>query len=832
MSELSPYFLERLRENDGGLSRAAARVADEAPGLREYWSVVRLHLALILTITACAMLIVGIFVFTETPQYTAGSVILVEPQPPQVLDIKQLMVEANDDSDHDYYKTQYALMRSRSLAAQVIRDQGLQDNPWFSGSRQPRGLLRGHWSSLRSWARGVSPKTDADTEPAGATADAAQEIPGVSMGLIGAYLADLQIQPQTGTRLVKISFSTPDPKLSALLANAHAEAYVRQGMELTAQASQAAQRFLERKLVDLKERVEKSEAALNSYRHDKGIVEFSTDSKNEIRLKRLEDLSTVLTEAETKRIALESQVDLIDNKDYGALPEVVNNTMVHVLKPELERLETQFASMSTRYTLDYKPLAALKAKLDNSRAQLRNTEAEIVRSVKFEFRAAVTREKELNAEVEREKARALALNSASLKDAILARDVDSSRQLYESVLKRMNEMGMAAEIHTTNVSIVETAIPPTSPSSPRKGLAIALTGVLALFSAIGVAFFLDYLDDTLKTPEEIERYLRLPTLAFVPNVIAMRNGSSPAQLEVSLDQQDADASLDHPQNGKSAEGSHRNGTQSQSALLSVAEVSRTIREQVQSTRTTQQKSRRLSALVSAREAYRMIRSQVLLSRAGAPPRTVLITSALAGEGKSITAVNTAIAFAHKGRRVLLIDADLRRARCHKLLKSDRGPGLSEVLTGQADLDEVVNSTGVNNLFLMVAGAVPPDPPDSSGSQRMGDILNALSALYDHIIIDTAPIMPISDTLMLSKHSEGVIMIVGRVTPKHMVRRACLRLSDSGAKMLGVVLNQFNAQGRSSYYPYSGYNYTHYYAEGDSSRRAVRELDEYSDMIFE
>ena len=166
--------------------------------------------------------------------------------------------------------------------------------------------------------------------------------------------------------------------------------------------------------------------------------------------------------------------------------------------------------------------------------------------------------------------------------------------------------------------------------------------------------------------------------------------------------------------------------------ISVAEVSRTIREQVQSARAGQQKSRRLSALVSAREAYRMIRSQVLLSRAGAPPRTVLITSALAGEGKSITAVNTAIAFAHKGRRVLLIDADLRRARCHKLLKSDRGPGLSEVLTGQAELDEVVNSTGVNNLFLMVAGAVPPDPPEASWVRRgWGDTERILRPVRPH-----------------------------------------------------------------------------------------------------
>jgi succinoglycan biosynthesis transport protein ExoP len=833
LSELSPYFLERLRESDSALSRATARVADEAPGLREYWSVIRLHLALIVTITACVMLIVGIFVFTETPQYTSSSVILVEPQPPQVLDIKQLMVQSNDDIDHDYYKTQYALMRSRSLAAQVIHDQGLQDNPWFNGSRQPNGLLRGYWSSFKSWARGLSAeKADASARPTGTTADAPLGIPAVNSALIGTYLADLQIQPQLGTRLVTISFSTPDPKLSALLANAHAEAYVRQGMELTAQASQAAQQFLERKLVDLKERVERSEAALNSYRRDKGIVEFSTDGKNEILLKRLEDLNAALTEAQTRRIALESQADLISKKDYDALPEVVNNSMVHALKPELDGLEAQYASMASRYTLSYRPLAALKAKLDDTQARLSDTEAEIVKSVKLEFRAAVSREKELQAEVEREKAKALALNGASLKDAILARDVDSSRQLYESVLKRMNEMGVAAEAHSTNVSVVEMAVPPTSPSRPRKGLAIALSGVLALFTAIGVAFFLDYLDDTLKMPEEVERYLRLPTLAQVPNVTSLRNGNHPIELELSQARSKPSDSCDQPRNGKSVYGSHRDETRRQPALISVAVASRTIRSQVPFSRAVQQKSRRLSTLISAREAYRTIRSQILLSRAAAPPRTILITSAIAGEGKSITAVNTAIAFAHKGRRVLLIDGDLRKARCHELLNNDGSQGLSEVLTGQAQLDEVLSATAVTNLFLLIAGAVPPDPPELLGSPRMGEILSQLSALYDHIIIDTSPVMPISDTLVLSKYVEGVIVVVGRATPKHIVRRASLRISDTGAKILGVVLNQFTSYGHSSYYPYNGYNYSRYYSEGESSRRLSSETDDYGDMIFE
>jgi capsular exopolysaccharide synthesis family protein len=803
-------------------------VADEAPGLREYWSVVRLHLTLIIAATAIAMLVAGIFVFSETPQYTSSSVIMVEEQPPQVLDIKQLLVQSNDDTDHDYYKTQYALLQTRSLAAEAIRDLGLQESRSLNGGVPQKGLIRNYLTSLKSSIKALlGQKSKANPEPTIPSADDSFGIPHVSPSLISAYLGDLKIQPQIGTRLIKICFTTPDPRLSATLANAHAAAYVRQGMELNSQASQAARKFLERKLVDLKERVEKSEAALNSYRHDKGIVEFSTERKNEILLKRLEDLTGALTEAETRRIALESQADLIKQKDYEALPQVVSDSMVHALKPELDRLDAQYASMASRYTLSYAPLAALKAKRDDTQFRLNQTVTALVRSVKLEYQAAVTRENDLKTVVDREKARAMALNDASLKDAILARDVDTNRELYETVLKRMNEVGVAAEVHSTNVSVVEPAIPPTWPSAPRRAMAIALTGVLALFSAVGTAFFLEYLDDTLKTPEEVERYLRLPTLAFVPNVVGFNNGNYQASLEVSSGHMDSGQS----QNGHAAQGSRNNGRPSQAGAVAVAEVSGTIRNQVPFKRANQQKARRLSTLVSAREAYRSIRGQILLSRAGAPPRTVMITSALAGEGKSITAVNTAITFAHKGRRVLIIDADLRRARCHKLLKNDCHQGLAEVLTGQAELDNVINATEVTNLFLMVAGAVPPDPPELLGSPKMGEILDTLSARYDHIIIDTAPIMPVSDTLVLSKYIEGVIMIVGRVTPKNMTRRACLRLSDSGAKILGVVMNQLSSYGHSSYYPYNGYNYSHY-SNGEVARHTVKEVDDYSDMVFE
>ena len=326
-----------------------------------------------MTVVACALLVSGIAVLTITPKYKATSVILIEPQDPQVLDIKQLMAETAGE-DHDFYKTQYALLRSWSLAAQVIRGLGPQSNSLLNGSNQAHGFTSGLRSIFTLLASDSLPKTS-DTKPG----DEAK-YSGDQLRVVNAYLDALSVEPEIGTRLVTIAFTTPDATLSAVLANAHAEGYVRRGLELKAEASRTAQHFLGDKLVELKERVEKSEAALNHYRHDKGIVELTTVRGNAIPLKRLADLSSALSQAETNRIALESGVDLIKKQDYYSLPEVVSSPMVQALKPQLAALDAQYASMSSRYTLEYAPLAALKAKLDDTRARLNENVAENLRS--------------------------------------------------------------------------------------------------------------------------------------------------------------------------------------------------------------------------------------------------------------------------------------------------------------------------------------------------------------------------------------------------------------------------------------------------------------------
>lgn len=753
MQEPSPYFVQRTyarREPEAVEVRSEAASDGPAPNLRDYWCVVRKHLELIVAVCFGVLFLTGMIVLAMTPSYTAKSMLLIEQSGPQVLNIKDLVAERPNDNQHDYYQTQYEILGARSLAAQVIKSLELEDHPLFNDGGAG-GFLAGLWRGAKSLFGTVS---------SGAAVTPKAAALGVRPAIIDAYLKRLSIMPRPDTRLVAVEFSTPDPALSARIVNAHVQTYIRQGMELHAQAGREAQHFLEDKLIDLRERVEKSEAALNAYRRERGIVTFELHDRGRIMMQNLSDLSKALTGAETARIDLEAQEELIHKGDYTSLPAVVNSTLIQSLKGEVAQQSAQYAAMADQFNDDYPPLSELKAKLGDSRKHLDLEVQRVAQSVESSYQAALAREKDLEAEVQVEKTRAMALNDASLQDAVLAREVDANRQLYRSVLERMKEIGVASEVPSSNVSVVDKADPPAYPSSPRRMLDLALAGSLGLFGGVALAFLLESLDDGLRDPEEVERYLGLPHLGAVPDFMNLT---------------------------KAVSGPDNNGTRLGSYGKEVV-VSR-------------------SRFSAASEAYRAIRTAILLSRAGQPPRTILIASGTNGEGKTITAINTAFAFAQVGRRTVLLDADLRRSRCHEVLRLDNHCGLTEVLVGQKKLDEVIHPTAANGLFFMSAGSLPPNPTELLGSDKMREILAALTAEYDCVLIDAAPIMPVSDTVILSTMVDGVLFVAGPRTPKQMIRSASSRLHHVGAKIFGVVLNQINPQAPEYYrYGYSHYAY--------------------------
>ncbi len=735
----------------GAFARVPTVFAEEAEiDLWEYWRSIRKHLRLIVAMFLVTELGTFAFLLMKTPIYTGASTIRIEREVPEVLESKQQNGEPDNAIDA-FYKTQYEMLRSRSLAARVIHDLGLENNATFTGADKEPSLT----GTVSKWIWSLFQPKD----------------PVVGQGILGAkpsnidlYLASLRVRPVFNTRLVSIAFSSPDPSLAAEIANVHVREFIRQNYQEHAQTGAEAQHYLEGTLNEIEARVEKSEAALNRYRRQRGIVEFSLDDKNQLVSDRIADLNRAVVNAEAARISLGSDVHTIEGNDYDTLPAVTDSPLIQRLKEASAKLEGEYASLSNQFTLDYPPVAQLHAQLLETQRREQEEVRKVTESIKARYNSAMQRENELRREFEHEKDRAMALKDASLQDAVLSRDVETSRALYQSVLERIKMLGVASESQMTNITIVDPAEMPTVPSSPKKELTLVLCGFLALLGGIGVAFIKEASDRGLKTADEVQSYLRFPNLATVVH-FATPNAVDAPPTELLLTR------LDETQE------------------LAVAGT------QVTSAR---------GLFAAAGEAYRAIRTGILLSRSERSPRTILFSSATGGEGKSITATNCALMFAQLDERVLLIDADLRRPRCHEILGRDSHPGLTEVLVGLQELDKAIQSTSSKGLFFLSAGVTPPNPSELLGSHKMRGILAAAASSFDHVLIDSPPILPVSDSVVLSTLVDGVVMVVSAQTAKDLVRDACARLLYVGSKMLGVVLNNVDPEQRRSYAPYYTY----------------------------
>ena len=354
------------------------------------------------------------------------------------------------------------------------------------------------------------------------------------------------------------------------------------------------------------------------------------------------------------------------------------------------------------------------------------------------------------------------------------------------MLGRIKVLGVASAAQLTNVSVIDPAFVPQFPASPKKKLSLVLAGFLALVIGVCVAFFLEMRDKGLKTADEVEQYLKLPNLATVfrfSRVSAMTLARK-RLLETRR--------LSNESDGKYA------GTLKLIADGRSFTESTTVNPHGNET-TPQQVS-----FSAAGESYRGIRARILLSRSERPPKTLLFTSAVSGEGKTVTAINTAVAFASLLDRVLLIDADLRRGKCHEIMNCNPSPGLTEVLSGIGAVEDAIQTTNVKGLFLLGAGAISPNPSELLGSSKMREVLARVGSMYEYILVDSAPVLPVSDSVLLSTLVDGVVVIAGRRTARQAIRLGCTRLGSIGARIIGTVLNNVDIEHQPEYARYMQY----------------------------
>jgi succinoglycan biosynthesis transport protein ExoP len=762
MKELSTHFISGATRIEPQPIHDPLRFSYESENegfdLEPYLRTLRKHWLLIVSCLG-AMLFIGLMRYVmATPIYTASATIMITPPETNALTFtSQNQAGGGAVSAPDYFTTQCDVLESRTLAALVISNLGL-DRDLPKPSPTTPGLLSLAWDAIEASKNAVVGETTVPKAKTVRTPNASA----FKRTLVDGYLGGLAIIPIQDTTLVNIEYSSTDPSMAAKIANAHAQAYIRQGIELSRHSKQEAADFLQQKLIELKERLQDSEVALNNYRRDHGIIPglMSLNGKDAIVLNRLSELSGDLTTAQVARIGLEAQVQLINKKDYKSLPVVVSNASVQGLQRELNDLYAENATMSAKYKPDYPRLATLQAKIHGVQDQLDAEIARQVRTIQTAFREAVDKENELQNEVDQQRNLTMKLNDAAVRYALLQRDVDANRELYDSVLKAMKDARVAADAETSNAVIIDKAEPPGAPSSPIFMKIVGLWTIFGLLLGFGLAFGLDYVDNTLKEPEDVARFLKLHTLASVPDFRhrrVIRAGGTPLQL---------------PPGNPTGQGS---GT------LVVRPESR---------------------YSSTWEPYRILRTALVISEGGRINQSTLITSTFSGEGKTLTAVNCAIALALSGRRVLLIDADMRKPRCYQHLGCDNRNGLAQILGEAVDVQNTVQATAIENLFFIGSGEVPQNPSELIGSMAMRRTIELLKSQYDSVIVDSPPIMAVSDPLLLSTLTDGVALVVdSSTTSKRTVRAACARLHYAKANIIGVILNRT--------WPDFGY-YRHYY----------------------
>jgi capsular exopolysaccharide synthesis family protein len=702
-----------------------------------------------IAVSAFLMVFLGVTLYTVTAtrMYEATSRLLIERDRPNVVSFQEVLDQGAQTDD--YYETQYAILRGRGLARRTIDSLKLWDHPLLN--QQPafsvRGLLLTPFNAMTRWF-----EPPRQIEAPGAEETSAQS------RVIDRFLANLNVEAVRYSRLVDITYRSSDPVFAAKVTNALGDAYIRQAVEFTSTTTKEASDFLTQQLGQQREKVEKSEQALQAYRERTDSV--SLEERQNVVVQRLADLNAAVTKANTTRIQKEAaynqvKIALENPAAIDTVPLILSNPFVQQQKTELASLQRQRAQLSEKLGPNHPDMIKVGVAIQNAEARIKSEVAQIVQAMRNDYEAALAEERSLTSTLNRQKVEAQGLNRAGIEYGVLQRDAEANRQMFESLLKRTQETGISEEIKSGNIRVIDQAETPRAPVSPNtfNNLLIALLGGLGL--AVGLAFAFEYGDDRIKNPDELKKSLGLPFLGMVPALF--------------------DKSITTP-------------------LITGG------------------------APNLFGESFRSIRTNVLFSSADEGSRLVVVTSSAPGEGKTAVSTNLSLALAQAGHRVLLIDADMRKPRVHEVFTRALSPGLSNFLVGAAMPSEVIQETPQQGLWVMPAGTFPPNPAELLGSKKFRDLTVFLQEYFDWVIIDTPPVMAVTDASIAANLAHGVLFVVGaEMTSKRVAQRAVEQLEMSQAKFLGAVLNRVDLEHNAYYYSrYYRPEYGGYYGSGSGA----------------
>ena len=738
---------------------------DERAYLMRMWRAIRKRMLMIIVISIIVTSVVTVEVYRTKSTYQASTTVEIGKDS-RTLTSGNLVFQTEERDDLYYVqaamKTKIRQLQSRPLLEDVVVNLKLDQNPRFMDVTTRKSILE----SLKSIAGRLTPgepwtpPTIQQTATTASTGERSREESAHLAPYVNVLAANLRAEPLSDTRMLVISFTHTEPVLAADIVDNIAQVFIKRTFESKTEKYTNASEWLDRSTREMRATVEKAEKELADYSSTHNI--YSNDGKENLAIDKLTKLHGEVNRVQSERLLKQSLYEEVKAGRVAQLPDAFSDPRTIELKKRLGDLEVSLSQLETTYGPRHPKIVETKEQMATIQKQIDDSKSSLQDKLKADYERAVRDEASLNAAFGIAKAEAAQQNQASIQFNILKKNVEIANGLYTEFLQKTNQSKIQEHEQHNNTKMIDPPQVPMAPVAPNRPRTILIGFLVSLLAGVGLVFFLEYLDNTVKTVEDVSRYTQLPALSVIPAIgggrkhRALRGGGNGSK--------------------KTSSGLvlNTNGSHADRMLA-------------------------LDTNSSVAEAYRVLRTSVLLSSTDKPPKTILVTSGQPGEGKTTTAVNTAISLAQLGSSVLIIDCDMRRPSVHNVLRVDPVVGLSTYLTRGCELEDVIQELPIANLSVLTAGRIPPNPAEMISSPRMKEMLQILSERYDHIVIDSPPLLKVTDPVILSTLVDGVILVVhGGKSTREVIRRTRHELSSVGARIFGVVLNNVSPDGSDSY----------------------------------